>query len=103
MLALFLVPVPAGPGPGPRWLDKLVHFGLFLGFALLDRLTERAGWTRILLVSIGFAGGVELLQGLLGYRSAEWLDFVAGAAGAAAGSGVLMILDRRRGAAHGEP
>ncbi len=40
--------------------------------------------------SIG--GLLELWQALLPYRSAEWLDFVADAAGAAAASVMVLLL-----------
>jgi VanZ family protein len=43
----------------------------------------------MLLISFAFAGGIELVQGFLPYRDADWWDFFAGAAGA--GMGVLLV------------
>lgn len=94
MLVLFLVPVPRSPITTARRLDKLVHFGLFLGFAVLYRLDRRAGFIRVVLVSALFAGAVELAQELTGYRSGELMDFVAGTVGALVGAALTLALPR---------
>jgi VanZ family protein len=94
MLALFFFPMPRAPFRAPSQFDKMVHFALFLGFAVLYRMDRWPPIIRVLVVSAGFAGGVELVQGLLRYRSAEVLDFVAGALGALVG--VLLIEATRR-------
>jgi VanZ family protein len=89
MVLAFVAPVPATPLAEVNHIDKLVHFGIFLGFALLlyiDRASE-AVW--MLLISFTFAGGIELVQWFLPYRDADWWDFFAGAAGA--GFGVLLV------------
>jgi VanZ family protein len=89
MMLVFLVPVPTIPLAEARHVDKLVHFGVFLGFALLlyiDR-TSKVVW--MLLISLAFAAGIELVQWFLPYRDADWWDFFAGAAGA--GLGVLLV------------
>lgn len=97
-----------GPLPAMRQVysvfpiaDKLVHMGLFAGLAVLLYwnlgLIGRGGrlfWS--VAVSAAVAGLIEVLQEPLPYRSAEWLDFLAGTTGAAAA--VLIIaaaLDRR--------
>jgi VanZ family protein len=82
MVVVFLMPVPPTPVDEFNYIDKLVHFGIFLGFALLFYLDQHRGVWRTFLIAIAFAGGVELLQGILPYRSGDWLDFAAGAAGA---------------------
>jgi VanZ family protein len=89
MVLAFLVPVPTTPLAEAKHVDKLVHFVVFLGFALLlhiDR-ASKAVWT--LLISFAFAAGIELVQWGLPYRDADWWDFFAGAAGA--GLGVLLV------------
>jgi VanZ family protein len=96
MMALaFLVPVPTVPLAEWKHLDKLVHFGAFLAFALLFHLDRplKVMWT--FLISCAFAGAIELVQWFLPYRDADWWDFVAGAAGAGVGA-VLVLLRASR-------
>lgn len=87
MVLLFLAPVPTVslPLPAPDHFDKAVHVGIFLGFALLYDLDRRPSVGRTLLVSFAFAGGIELVQWVLPYRSGDWWDFAAGAGGAGVG------------------
>jgi VanZ family protein len=89
MLLAFLLPVPTVPLAEVNHVDKLVHFGVFLGFALLLYLDRASTTAWMLLISFAFAGGIELVQGFLPYRDADWWDFLAGAAGA--GLGVLLV------------
>ena len=98
MVLAFLLPVPTVPTlpiPLPNQFDKMVHFGIFLGFALLLHLDRRPRLGITLLVSLAFAGGIELVQSLIPYRSGDWRDFAAGGAGAGLGV-VLVVLFRRR-------
>src|ERR1019366_3261868 len=97
MVVAFLVPVPTLPISLPNQFDKMVHFGIFLGFALLLHLDRRPRLGVTLLVSLAFAGGVELVQSLIPYRSGDWRDFVAGAAGAGLGVVMVSLLRRRPG------
>jgi VanZ family protein len=89
MVLVFLLPVPPSPLTESNQFDKVVHFGIFLGFALLFYFDRRlsAGWT--LLTSVAFAAGIELVQSVLPYRQGDWLDLIAGASGA--GLGVLLV------------
>jgi len=89
MVLVFLVPVPTIPLAEANHVDKLVHFGVFLGFALLLHIDRASKVVGMLLISFAFAGGIELVQGFLPYRDADWWDFFAGAAGA--GMGVLLV------------
>ena len=95
MILAFLLPVPPTPLEKFDYIDKLVHFGIFLGFALLFYIDRhwRAWWT--FLISSGFAGGIELAQASLPYREGDWLDFVAGAAGAGLGTLLVVCLQRQ--------
>ena len=88
MVLVFLAPVPTGSWsvPTPDGLDKAVHFGIFLGFAFLYDLDRRPSAGRTLLASFAFAGGIELAQWILPYRSGDWWDFTAGAVGAGIGA-----------------
>jgi VanZ family protein len=94
MLLTFLTPTPDF-GIEFGYIDKAVHFGLFLGFALMFHLDRRGSpwWT--LLISAILAAGVELVQWVLPFREVELGDFIAGAAGAALGA-VLVLLKRRQ-------
>jgi VanZ family protein len=94
MLLAFLLPLPSTPLAEAKHVDKLVHFGIFLGFALLSYIDRHWGVWWTFLVSVVFAGGIELVQWTLPYRQGEWLDFIAGASGA--GLGVVLVLLRRR-------
>ena len=96
MLLIFLMPAPTTPLEDSRHLDKLVHFGIFLGFALLLHLDYEPRLRFTLLISAAFAAGIELLQWALPYRTADWWDFWAGSAGA--GAGLALIIARGRGA-----
>jgi VanZ family protein len=94
MVLAFLVPVPTMPISLPNQFDKMVHFGIFLGFALLLYLNRRPTPGMALLMSLAFAGGIELVQSLLPYRRGDWRDFVAGAAGAGAGVALSFLIAR---------
>ena len=94
MLLVFLLPVPTTPVAESKHVDKLVHFGIFLGFALLFYIDRRRRLWWTFLISVAFAGGIELLQGTIPYREGDWLDFAAGAAGAGLGAVLLLLLDR---------
>jgi VanZ family protein len=89
MLVVFLTPTPE-TGIELTYFDKLVHFGLFFGFALFLYIDRAPSAPRTFLISIMFAAGVELAQAFLPFREVEWADFIAGAAGA--GFAVLAIL-----------
>ena len=87
-----LAPLPTGAYrainiPG---FDKAVHVGLFGGLALLLCWAFNSAARPRAVVIVGLAsamaGLIEVVQGLLPYRSAEWWDLLAGVAGALAGA-----------------
>lgn len=94
LLLLFLVPVPTTPLADSRYADKVMHFGLFLGFAVLFYADWHRGLIRTFLASAAFAGGIEILQAALPYRGSDWLDFIAGSAGAGAGTLLVLLSER---------
>ncbi len=70
-------------------LDKLAHVFLFAGIALLllwnaDSVSRAASAT-VLALTVGFAAAIEIVQGLLWYRSGDLWDLVAGCVGALIG------------------
>ena len=95
MVLVFLAPVPSTPLAESNHFDKLVHFGIFLGFALLFYVDRgpRVLWT--LLASFSFAAAIELVQWVLPYRSGDWWDFLVGAAGAALGTLLMFLIEPR--------
>lgn len=88
MLMVFLLPMPISPPPQATQADKLGHFAIFAGFALLFWMNQQWSAWRTLLVSTVFAGAIELVQSTLPHRQADWADFLAGAAGA--GLGIVL-------------
>ena len=96
MAFLFLVPVPARFTRLAGRFDDLAHFAIFLVFAAVHQLDRRPALLRTLAISVCLAGGIELLQAALPFRSAQVMDFVSGTAGAVAGAG-LVVLARRWG------
>ena len=96
MLMLFLLPLPQMPSAEAKHVDKLVHFGIFLGFALLYWIDQQQGMVGTFVVSTLFAGAIELVQRTLPYRQGDWLDFAVGALGAGFGAGVLWLTERMK-------
>lgn len=93
VLVTVLEVMPAGPGLSVGRLDKLVHLCEYAIFAWCLRHSARLSAfspSTSLLLSIGLASGyglfLEGVQGLLGYRSAEWGDAAANAVGAVIGT-----------------
>jgi VanZ family protein len=98
MLVVFLLPLPSGPLEPTRHLDKVVHFGIFLGFAVLFHSARSSGLAQTLLASVAFAAAIEMLQLLVPYRDGDWYDLAAGAAGGGVGA-ALVLWSARRGRA----
>jgi VanZ family protein len=94
MVLVLLLPVPHTDLTESNLLDKVVHFGIFLGFALLFYFDCRPRLRWILLSSFAFAAAIELAQWVLPYREGDWGDFVAGAAGAGVGAVIVLMIAR---------
>lgn len=96
-LVLLFTPIASElPSEYFTWFDKVVHFVMFAGLALLGYWNV-GSITLVALFAVTLAGGTELLQGFLPYRSTEIWDFLAGAGGAlVAGIGVAIIRTRRK-------
>jgi VanZ family protein len=92
VFAIFVVgSLPGAPPVGPSISDKIQHaigFGLlaWLWCRALRRLRPESSLGRIsfggFLVSAAVGGALELWQGLLTYRTCEFLDWVADGVGA---------------------
>lgn len=83
VLTLCLMP-PAQHLPSTGW-DKANHALGFAVLAVLGLLAYPARTARMLLGLLAFGAAIEVLQSLTGYRTAEWLDLLADAAGLAIG------------------
>ena len=96
-MALFILGIPA---------DKVAHFLMFLPFPVLmllcyDKFSVRpsqAVFFALLGIIAGeaLAGFTELMQGRLGYRTADIFDFIADSLGILAGAAAALVIDIRQ-------
>lgn len=98
---LLLIPLPAPvEGFGPPESDKAMHVLLFGVLAVLWAWALRAATLRRLTAVAAavalYGGALELLQTLTPYRSCDWRDFAADAAGALLAVGAWRLLGRAR-------
>ena len=89
-----LAVLPPTPGISVGYLDKLAHLCEYALFAwCLRRAAHASAFSRSseLLLALGFSIAygalLEGIQGVLGYRSAEWGDVIANTVGAVIGTG----------------
>ena len=77
--------------------DKLWHAAAYFVVTLLWRpLLPRAAWLGLVWLGlIGFGALLEVLQGLGGVRSFEWLDMLANGSGVTAAALLLALLWRQ--------
>ncbi len=98
LLTATLSPLPSTSYDVVRGVDKLVHVVLFGGLSILLYWLGFSSMRMMVGIGVvavsGFAGFIELIQGLLPYRSADRMDFLAGAVGALLGLGLASIVDR---------
>ena len=99
---LYLSVIRLPEGPELPWLDKAVHAVQYLVLAWLlvqairaGRLQERSYLTLAWIEATSYGLLIELLQVLLPWRSADFLDAAANALGAAAGVWLGQHLPRR--------
>lgn len=80
---------------GPAVSDKVMHA---FGYALLGALAVASGlrWLPAVVLVVGVGFVLEVAQRMTGYRSFEWADLVADAAGALAGALLMTLVIRGR-------
>lgn len=76
----------------PDWVQHGLSYGLLMVTLLAGQASRRYRASAALLAVIG--GVLELVQGSLGYRAAEWRDFLADGVGIAAGALILNLGSR---------
>ena len=88
----FLSVIPTGGGPDIPYLDKALHLCNYLLFAWLfvqairtGRLQQREYLVLAWMYAASYGLLMEVIQGMLPWRSADWADALANAVGAAAG------------------
>ena len=89
---LYLSVIPIHDGPDVPYLDKAFHLCNYLLFAWLlvqaihaGRLQQREYLLLAWVYAFSYGLLIEVIQGMLPWRSADWADALANAAGAAAG------------------
>jgi len=95
-VTLSVIKVPEDKHISQWHLDVVFHYSSYLVMALLG--VSLVSWWA-LLPALAIAGGTELLQGALPYRTASWADFSINVAGIATGLlfwWVAGMLRRRR-------
>lgn len=95
VLVLTLAPLPRSVNQLPDWSDKVVHWGLLAGFAVLLYWNVTGPWARAVVViglAAAFAGAIELLQGPLVFRSGDVWDFAWGVVGGVVGFAIARIV-----------
>jgi len=97
--ALFLVPV-SNPVPTVEGIqtDKVAHLIVVGGLAAICWWNLPAGrWRSLLsmLLASVYAGVIELVQGVLAFRSGDAIDFIAGVAGATVFVAAAQFIRRR--------
>ncbi len=94
VLIATLTPLSGGIFDTAGRFDKVAHVALLAGVAFLLLLSRDSGRRQDVVVAVVLtavlAGAIELLQGILPFRSAEAWDFAAGAAGAVLGAMVAL-------------
>ena len=90
---LSLIPATNLGGVNDKVSHLLTYTALGAWFALLASDRVAVAWSIAMLIAYG--GLLELLQGLTGYRSAEWADFGANIAGVSLGPLIYLVPQRR--------
>ena len=82
---------PDKGNPDPLVSDKVVHFASFLLLSVwFAGAFARQRYVAVIAALLVLAAGIEVVQYLLGHRSAELADFVADGLGIAAGFALAL-------------
>jgi VanZ family protein len=89
------IPGHSMPAPALFSLDKVAHFGIYLGLGALIAWAWERYWPAILVAS-AYGALDEFHQHFTPNRSVELGDFIADTLGAAAGVLLIVLLQRYR-------
>ncbi len=89
-LWLSLVPSEQVPSAFHFW-DKAQHALGFAGLAFLGLLAYPGRLPRVMLGLALFGAGIEVVQGLTGWRQGDWQDWIADCAGLVIGYSVWRM------------
>lgn len=89
-LWLSLVPSEQVPSAFHFW-DKAQHALGFAGLAFLGLMAYPGRLPRVMLGLALFGAGIEVVQGLTGWRQGDWQDWIADCAGLVIGYSVWRI------------
>ena len=88
VLAACLMPMEGG---GPAGVDKLQHFAAYAGLAFWGGVTWSARRWQVCIALLVMGALIEGLQGLTGYRSADWHDMLANSIGVVSGLAISRL------------
>ena len=94
VMVLALAP-PRFPTPTTGW-DKANHALAFAVLALLGLSAYPRSKAAVLAGLLAYGGLIEVLQGMTGYRTGDWLDWAADSVGLTLGSMLARVFDARR-------
>jgi VanZ family protein len=96
LVTLVVCLLPTTPKVQVQNFDKIVHTSMYivLGFIARFAYPNAHYFKHLLPVLIAFGIGIEVLQGLSGYRTFSWLDMIANTAGALAAGACLLLMNR---------
>jgi len=88
--------MPSGVHTGVAQGDKLLHLVIFVVLALVYSLAFNGSVIKTLVVCVAFGALIEVIQGTLAWRSAEWMDLSADIVGALIGIAICQLIRYRR-------
>jgi VanZ family protein len=95
VLVVSLLPAPESLPLQTGW-DKSDHALAFFVLGLLGLFGWPDARWQVLAGMVGYGAAIELLQGMTGYRFAEWSDLLADSIGLASAAAVFMLVQRFR-------
>jgi len=88
--------MPGGVHTGVAQGDKILHLLTFIALALIYSLAFKGSVIKTIVICVLFGGLIEIIQGSLAWRSAEWMDLSADILGAIIGIGICQLIRYRR-------
>ncbi len=99
VLVMTLLPSRMMPSIAFQFWDKAQHAIAFAGLAVLGFAAYARHWRRLVVGLVVLGGAIEVAQGLTGWRSPDFSDWIADSIGIALAFGALWLIRRIRTAA----